>query len=481
MSDAVLKARAQDSILETHGIDLIPVAERHGRPRDLFGMWLGTNLNVFYVVNGAVVISLGLSFAQSVLAMVLGNLAFVTVGLTSLQGPKTGTSTFTVSRGAFGPNGGRGLSFFNWITLVGFEASGLALIVLAALAIFAKAGISSSSGLKIGLIIVAAIIQGLLPLMGHGLIVIFQRRLAWASTLLFVVMAILVAPKIHLGAVSKSGTWEDFTLAIALIVSGGGLSWANTGSDYSRYLPREASAKQVLWYTTIGGFVPAVLLEVLGAAIASVVSSASDPIGGIPKALPGWVAVPYLVFAIVTLFAVNSIDLYSSGLTLQSLGLHITRWKCVIVDSVICTVLCFLVIFSNSFNTYYTDFLGLLILWLAPWFAIYMVDWILRRGNYDPVALVDESSRGRYWRNHGVFVPGVLAQVIGMAAASMWIDSSTFVGPLSGATGGSDFSVFMGLAFGGMAYWILARKVVRAETAAMVDAPLSETRTPATL
>ena len=62
--------------------------------------------------------------------------------------------------------------------------------------------------------------------------------------------------------------------------------------------------------------IPAVLLEVLGAAIASIVSTASDPISGLPKALPGWVVTPYLFVAIITLFAVNTIDLYSSGLTL---------------------------------------------------------------------------------------------------------------------------------------------------------------------
>lgn len=469
MSQAVLAAPAPDAPpgIETHGIDLIPEPERHGRPRDLFGMWLGANLNVFYVVNGAVAISLGLSFAQSIIAIVVGNLAFLAVGVTSLQGPKTGTSTFAVSRAAYGPNGGRSLSLFNWATCVGFEASGLALVVLAALAIFNKAGVSSSDGLKVALILVATLIQGALPLLGHAKIMIFQRKLAWVSTVLFIVMAVMVAPKVHLGAISRSGTWEDITLAIALIVSGGGLSWANTGSDYSRYLPRDSSAKEVFWYSSIGGFLPAVLLEVLGSAIASVVESASDPIGGIPKALPGWVSVPYLIFAIVTLLAVNSIDLYSSGLTLQSLGLRIARWQCVVVDSLICTALCFLVIFSNSFNTYYSDFLGLLILWLAPWFAIYAVDWLLRRGWYDPASLVDVSSRGRYWRNGGFFVPGVIAQLVGMVAASMWIDSSAFVGPLSSRAGGSDFSVFMGLGFAGVAYFLLGRKRVKAETAAL--------------
>lgn len=92
--------------IESHGIDLIPASERRGVPRDLFGMWAGVNLNVFYVVNGAVIISLGLSLWQAALAILIGNLAFFAVGLTSLQGPKTGTSTFAVSRASFGPKGG---------------------------------------------------------------------------------------------------------------------------------------------------------------------------------------------------------------------------------------------------------------------------------------------------------------------------------------------------------------------------------------
>jgi hypothetical protein len=37
------------------------------------------------------------------------------------------------------------------------------------------------------------------------------------------------------------------------------------------------------------------------------------------------------------------------------------------------------------------------------------------------------------------------------------------VGPLSGITGGSDFSVFSGLLVGGVAYYVLASRDVRAE------------------
>jgi NCS1 nucleoside transporter family len=460
--------------VESHGIDLIPQSERRGRPRDLFGMWLGGNLNVFYVVNGAVVISMGLSFAQSLLAIIVGNLAFLAVGFTSMQGPRTGTSTFAVSRASYGPNGGRFLALFNWVTCVGFEASGLALVVLAALAICSRAGAGESTWLKVILILAASAIQAVLPLLGHRAILLTQRRLAWLSTVLFILMAILVAPKVHLGHLAHGSGWAPVTWAIALVVSGGGLSWANTGSDYSRYLASASSARQVFWFSAAGGFLPATLLEILGSAVASATGSASDPIGGIPAVLPGWVSVPYLLFAILTLLAVNTLNLYSSGLTLQAAGLRLARWQCVLVDTAICTALCFLVIFSNKFSTYYSDFLGILIIWLCPWFAIYAVDALLRRQRYDAQSLVDTSRRSRYWRNGGFFLPGVIAQVLGMAAAAMWISATAFQGPLSAAVGGSDFSVFTGLGVGGLVYWLLARRAVAEETASLTAAVLPE-------
>jgi purine-cytosine permease-like protein len=207
----------------------------------------------------------------------------------------------------------------------------------------------------------------------------------------------------------------------------------------------------------------AVLLEILGAGIASVVKTASDPISGLPLALPSWIVTPYLVVAIVTLFAVNTIDLYSSGLTLQAIGLKIKRWQCVLIDMVIATIVAAITIFNANFNRLYADFLSLLIVWLSPWLAIYLVDWWMRRGRYDaPALLLDRG--GRYWRSGGFHLPGVAAQIAGMAASCLWIDSPAFVGPLSSRTAGSDMSFFMGLIAAGIIYYLLARKSVQAET-----------------
>jgi len=80
-------------VIEQRGVQLVPPEERHGTPADLFWMWLGTNLNVFYVINGAIIIALGLSFGQALIAIVIGSLAFLGVGVTSLQGPRNSTTS----------------------------------------------------------------------------------------------------------------------------------------------------------------------------------------------------------------------------------------------------------------------------------------------------------------------------------------------------------------------------------------------------
>jgi purine-cytosine permease-like protein len=114
----------QFGVVERRGIEPVPESERHGRPRDLFFIWGAANANVFSIVNGALLIALGLSFLQSVAVIVLGNIAgFFLLGLTSIQEPRTGTATFTINRAAFGRNGGRLLAFFNWLTVVGWDSS----------------------------------------------------------------------------------------------------------------------------------------------------------------------------------------------------------------------------------------------------------------------------------------------------------------------------------------------------------------------
>jgi hypothetical protein len=88
---------------------------------------------------------------------------------------------------------------------------------------------------------------------------------------------------------------------------------------------------------------------------------------------------------------------------------------------------------------------------------------------YDQAALLNERG-GRYWRNGGFHWPAIVAQLLGMGAAAFWLNAySPFVGYFAARHGGpfgSDFSVFIGLIVGGVVYWLLAGRAVRAEGAA---------------
>ncbi len=442
--------------IEERGIDLVPPGKQWGKPVELFWTWLAANSSVGYMVLGAIIVYSGLSFAQALIALAIGNLAFFTVGVTSLQGPQARTSTFVISRASYGPNGNRLVAFFNWVTLVGFEASSIALIALAGRAILSQAGINSSTTVVTSLIIAAAlIIQLVIPLLGHASILVVQRILSYIFIPVYIVIAILIAPKVHLGSIHATGSLALMTVAVAIVASGGGLSWSNCGSDYSRYLSMSASKKAIFWWSSLGGLVSAGSLEVLGAAVASIIKNASDPIAGLPKVLPSGLLVPFLVLAIFTLWSGNGLDLYSSGLSLQAMGVRLRRIYCVIIDLVISGILAAITVFSAKFNVYFADFLGLLILWLAPWFAIYTVDWLLRR-TYDSDSLADPAG-GIYRRNNGVHLPGIIAQLLGMAGAALWINTTVLTGPISSAAGHSDMSVFMGIAVAGLSYWAMER------------------------
>ena len=125
----------------------------------------------------------------------------------------------------------------------------------------------------------------------------------------------------------------------------------------------------------------------------------------------------FLLFAVVQLFGINSLDMYSSGVTLQAIGVPVKRYQAVLIDCVIALGVTMYAIFSSSFTTYLEDFVDIVIVWIAPWCAIFLVDWALRRYRYVPSELQKTGRDSLYWRNGGVFWPAIMAQVIGMFAA----------------------------------------------------------------
>jgi NCS1 family nucleobase:cation symporter-1 len=473
--------------VEQHGIDYIPASERWATPRDIFGMWAGASVQVEYFIYGAILMTFGLTFAQVVFVIVLGNLSYLLLGLCSLQGPQTGTTVFAINRAPFGPNGSRPISFFNWITQIGFEVEGLILIVGAGLVLMIKAGFLPGNPAKVILVIVAVLVQAILPFLGHATIVKTLRVLIIPFIVLFAIMLGFAIPHANLHVVKTSGDWQGFTEALAFTIALSGLGWTECGNDYTRYCPTTTSKKAIVGWVFLGTAVPEILIMTLGAVVGTFVLHIGNGAGGFlpfahQSAIPSWFVVVFLLFAVVQLFGINSLDMYSSGVTLQAIGVPVRRYQAVLIDCVIALGVTMWAIFSSSFTRYLTDFVDIVIIWIAPWCAIFLVDWALRRYRYVPSELQKTGRDSLYWRKGGIFWPALVAQLVGMFAAISglaatfhlpnWMNLVTYHTRDAFGFGG-DFSIFMGMGVGAVVYLILATRAVRREADAQ-DALLKE-------
>jgi nucleobase:cation symporter-1, NCS1 family len=447
--------------IEQRGIDLIPEDERKQQPSGLTWLWAGAVFNVEFFFYGTLIMFFGLSVWQAVVCVLVGNLFYALLGFASIQGPLTGTTAFMVSRAPFGKNANRSVALFNWVTQVGFEIEGVFFVVATVILLFSRYGNHLDTAWKIVLIIAASLLQMLIPLFGHATISKVLRYLAYVFVVLTVVLAVFVFQRLHLSTFHVHGaSWAVWTTALVLLISVGGLGWVENGNDYSRYLPKDTPKSRTFWAATIGAGVPSIVLELLGILAFTVTTkTVGIPQLGVPQAFPSWFVVPFLIFAIVQLFCINTIDLYSSGVTLQALGIPIKRWGAVIVDTVVVAVVTYFVLFKGNFYSDFSGFLLYIVVWLAPWFGILMTDYLLRRGRYDKDSLAAERG-GLYWRHGGIHWPALIAQGVGMVAALMWINAPTawpsYVGPLSSRTDGSDFSWLIGIVVGAGLYWLLA-------------------------
>ena len=375
--------------VEQRGIDFIPLGERWATPRNIGGMWAGASVQIEYFIYGAILMTFGFTFAQALSIIVIGNLSYFLLGLCSLQGPQTGTTVFAINRASYGPNGSRGIAFFNWITQIGFEVEGLILIVGASLVLALKAGFSPGDPTKVIFVVGAVLVQGVLPFLGHATIVKTLRVLVIPFVILFAVLLGFAIPHATTHGVAHAADWQTYMEGLAFTITLAGLGWVENGNDYTRYCRPDASKKAIVGWVFAGTALPEILIMTLGAAVGTFLTDVGKASNAFlpfahQSAIPSWFVVVFLVFCIVQLFAVNSLDMYSSGVTLQAMGVHVKRYVAVVIDCIIALVVTMWATFNSSFSTYLKDFVDVVIVWIAPWAAIFLVDWAMRRYRYVP-------------------------------------------------------------------------------------------------
>ncbi|MGB9185406.1 MAG: cytosine permease [Solirubrobacteraceae bacterium] len=457
--------------IEQHGIDAIPDDERSGRARDLLWVWFGGNVSLTYIIVGGALVGLGLGFWAAVGAILLGNLLFLVVGLGGVPGPRAGTATMVVSRAAFGLRGNLVPTALAWLTVVGWQAVFLVLSAFAAFSLAGEVGIQASTGVKLVLLAALVVITYGAAVLGHATIMFLQKIFTFLLGAIMIGVAIQVAAKgrvnyapAQLAASSQLATFCLGTIIVAALP----LSLSNYPADYSRYLPRATPARAIIGWTVLGNLIPAIAISIVGVLAASA-ANLTDPVGGLKPLLASWYFAPFLIVVIGGSVTNNFLNTYTSGLTLLALGIRLPRWKTIIIDCVIATAASVYAIFFYDFTTAFTEFLSLMIIWIAPWCAVFLVDGLIRRFHYSTGDLLAREG-GRYWFAAGVNRAGFASFLLGAVATFLTTNATKWHSPLSThVLGGADLSIPVGMLVAGGTYYALQRRESGKRTEAAAD------------
>ena len=388
--------------VEMTGIEIIDEAERTARPADLFWPWFAANVSVFGMSYAGFILYFGISFWQGVLVALVGIVvSFMLCGVIAIAGKRGSAPTMVLSRAAFGVSGQKVPGVISWLVSIGWETFLAILAVLATTTVFDRLGWAAGTATQVGATVVVASLIVAASVAGYHVIMRMQSWLTWITGAVTLLYVVLTVDDISWDAVSAtpSGSTQAVIGALVMVMTGFGLGWINIAADWSRYQSRRASGAAMVGWNTLGGALAPCLLVVFGLALASSSPAlldgiAADPIGTLSTLLPTWALVPFLLAAVLALVSGAVLGIYSSGLTLLSLGVKIARPTAAFVDGIILTAgTIYVVFFAESFIGPFQSFLITLGVPLAAWAGIMIADIMLRREDYDEAALFDPGGR----------------------------------------------------------------------------------------
>ena len=442
--------------IEDKTIQPIPPSERHGRPRDLFSLWFGSNIMLLTVVTGALATSVyGLPFWLAVVAIVVGNLVgAIFMALHSAQGPRLGVPQMMQTRGQFGSYGSLLVIAVVVVMYVGFFASNL---VLAGQSLnVLTSGISVDAG-----ILIVGAVSVVVTVFGYDLIHAYARLMTYlAGAALLLTFIWIVA--VH-GVGHGFGSFGHSTVAGFLGTVTAAVLWqiayAPYVSDYSRYMPADTGARPAFWASYWGCSLGSILPMILGAMIGV---NTSNMVSGLHTET-GAVASLVIIIFTITIAMTNSMNIYGGALSTIAIGQTFKpAWLPGAATRAVLTVLIYVaavipaIVSQNNFLVSYSNFILLLMYVLVPWTAINLIDfYLVRHGNYDVDSFFrgDGGIYGRFdWVSIGCYLIGIAIEV-------PFVNTTMFEGPIAKGLNGVDISWIICLIVIGPLYYLAARRL----------------------
>lgn len=398
--------------VEDKGIEPISAAEQTSDPGELFWIWFAGNISILGLPLGIWVVAGELNFWQALIAAAVGAVgSFTIVGLVSIAGQRGGAPTLTLSRAVFGQLGNFGptavavLSRWGWETVntvtAGYAVLSIGTIVLGRELTPQNAPLLTGCAVILFLLATFAV-SGV----GHEMLATFQKWATYIFGALTLLVIGFIVVNVDWGAVLSrgAGSWSTVFLGIGVVAAGTGLAWANSGADIARYQSKDVPARSLILSCAIGAGIPLVIMIGTGSliAITNPTFDADNPLASIPALLPAWMSVPFLISAFAGLLLSNNISVYSSGLTLLTLGIKTRRITAVLIElcvAFIGSMLFFFVI--GSFYDPFITFITYLAIPLTAWLGVFLVDMINRR-SYDAGGLLAMNPSSPYWYRGGI-------------------------------------------------------------------------------
>src|SRR5438067_286388 len=446
--------------VEPGGVEFIPLGDRHGRPLDLFWTWMSPNLEFATVFVGVIPIAFfGGAFWSTALALVLGSaLGSLTHAALSSWGPRFGVPQMVQARGAFGFLGNALPAGLNTFTAgVGW------FIVNSVSGAFA---LQSLFGWRfwIGYTLVVAAQVGI-AFLGHNLVHAFERAVFPYLAVVFAIAGGVILAKTHYGAGFNPhfspGGGSSAAFILALFISYGyAVGWNPYASDYSRYLPPAVDRRRVGLWAGLGVFVSCAFLEIIGAGVATLHGSSANPTTNFTAPLGHALADAVLVGIAIGAVAANVLNIYSGSMSFLTVGIELPlRLRRALVATASGALgLGIGLAFKAQVGpgSHYENFLLAITYWITPYLAVVLLDYWLRRGDYDEREFFDRT-RLR-WK-------APLAMLAGMAASvPFWYQRHPiplgYIPKHHPAVG--DLSFFVGFAVAALVYLALNARSVQA-------------------
>jgi purine-cytosine permease-like protein len=464
-----------NEIIESQGVHTIPEHQRTAKPGSIIPIFLGSNMALSVMVFGWLAVLYGLSWWQSVSAILVGTVtAALFVASSALLGWSGATNNSVASGAIFGVRGRLIASFVGLLLCIQYVA----------LTVWTGGEIISSGWARISdtevtdsLLIFGYLIIALatvvFAILGYRYLVRLNNVIVYAMYALAALSIFALSDNFDFNYAGTPdmyllGTfWPTWFLAVLTCGVAGPISLVTQSGDWMRYVPASTSKGEVVRASFIAMTFGLAVPTLFGAFVAVAAFDENSFVAGYVAASPTWLLWPLLLIGFIGSLGQGSVNLYSMGLDMDAILPRLSRLKSTLLVSAIATGLVFIGKFLYDAETAVTNATLFLTALGSAWISIALFGYF-RMGSTlhkEDLQVFNQRGRGgRYWYRAGWNINATFAWIAASVCGVFGISSESYTGPIANALGGVDVSVIAPAIVGIGIYWVLDRKSPRLDS-----------------